>query len=64
MRSLVYTVSANNLPLFETFSYQTAQDMKTCGFTVTTRFVERPEKRSANEKAYLARRFKLLAERG
>lgn len=63
MRSLIYTVSVNNFVIFETFSYQVAQDMKTHGLDVATRFIERPEKRSDKEKAYLARRFKALANK-
>ena len=63
MRSLVYTVSVKNLTIFETFSYQVAQDMKARGLDVATRFIERPEKRSDKEKAYLARRFKALANK-
>lgn len=64
MRSVVYIGSVDNLVFFKTFNYQVAQDMKAHGLDVTTKLVERPEERSADEKAYLARRFKLLAERG
>lgn len=61
MRSLVYTVSIKTVPVFETFSYQTATEFKNQGYNVISRFIERPERRTPKEKAYLARRFAKLA---
>lgn len=61
MRSLVYTVSIKTVPVFETFSYQTAMEFKNQGYNVSTRFVERPVRRIPKEKEYLARRFAKLA---
>lgn len=61
MRSLIYTVSVKTVPVFETFSYQTAMEYKDQGYTVSTRFIERLERRTPKEKEYLARRFAKLA---
>ena len=61
MRSLVYTVSIKTVPVFETFSHQTATEFKNQGYDISTRFVERPARRTPKEKEYLARRFAKLA---
>ena len=38
MRSLIYTVSVKTVPVFETFSYQTAMEYKNQGYNVISRF--------------------------